>query len=334
MDFRLLRYFIATIEEGSVQGAARRMNVAQPALSRRIRDLERTLGSRLVERGPRGIVPTRAGRAFYEEAVALVRHLDRAMHEVRRIGLEQGRAMRLGLVQTARKYAFLGEAVAAFVAEETHPEIAYLRATSAELLEALRGGALDATVLYERRIRSARLEERLIHRESYVLAVHPGHPLAGEGPVAIADIAGQPLVWLGRQSENREQDVLLQQCRLHGLEPAVAQLAESHEEQVDLATVSRGACLTPASTVLSTRPGQLLFRPFRDFGMTIDLTLGWTREPENPAVAAMLRHLHAAIDRHQAGLADGSAAWASLIGHRIASPGEPAPDQATTPASR
>ena len=333
MDFRLLRYFIATVEEGSVQGAARRMNIAQPALSRRIRDLELTLGSRLFTRGARGVTVTRAGRAFYDEAVALVRHLDRAIHDVRRIDLEQGRELRLGLVQTARKYAFVRDAIAGFIEQEERPEIAYQRATSSELLEALRDGELDVTLLYERRIRSPRLEERLIHKERYLLAVHPDHALAGEGALVLDQLAGQPLVWLARQSEIGDQDLLLQQCRLHGLEPSVAQLAASHEEQIDLATVSGGACLTPASTVLSLPVGQLLFRPVRDFSMEIDLTLGWTRDPGNPSVTAMLRRLHAAIDGHQAALADGSASWAWLAGERIVSSGEPAPPQATIPVA-
>ena len=76
MDFRLLRYFIATVEEGSLQGASRRMNIAQPALSRRIRDLALNLDCALLVRGPRGVVVTPAGQAFYEDAVALVKGLD------------------------------------------------------------------------------------------------------------------------------------------------------------------------------------------------------------------------------------------------------------------
>lgn len=333
MDFRLLRYFIATVEEGSVQGAARRMNIAQPALSRRIRDLELTLGSRLLTRGARGVTVTRAGRAFYEEAVALVRHLDQAIHDVRRIDLEQGRELRFGLVQSARKYPFMRAAIADFVGGQNRPEIAYRRTTSAELLEGLRGGTLDVTLLYERRIRSPQLAERLIHRERYILAAHPDHALAGEGPVSLAQIAGQPLVWLARQSEIGDQDLLSQQCRLHGLEPSVAQLAATHEEQIDLATISGGACLTPAWTLLSTPPGQLLFRPIPDFVMEIDLSLGWVRDMGNPSVAAMLASLHGAIDQHQAALADGSAPWAWLAGERIVSPGDPAPAQAMTPAA-
>ena len=136
MDFRLLRYFIATVEEGSLQGASRRMNIAQPALSRRIRDLELTLNCSLLVRGPRGVSVTRAGRAFYEDAVALVKGLDLAIHNTRRLGLEHGSKVRIGLVQSARKYAFVHGAIAAFSAIRSPSELAYQRASSSELVEA------------------------------------------------------------------------------------------------------------------------------------------------------------------------------------------------------
>ena len=318
MDFRLLRYFIATVEEGSLQGASRRMNIAQPALSRRIRDLELTLDCTLLVRGPRGVSVTRAGQAFYDDAVALVKGIDRAFHNTRRIGLEQGREVRLGLVQTARKYPFLHEAIAGFSANGGHAEPAYMRGPSAELVEALREDRLDITLAYERRIRSSRLAERLIHKERYVLGAHPAHPLAQGAPLHLAELAGQSLIWLARQAEPGDQDMLLQQCRRHGLEPVIGQLCTSHEEQLDLASVSGGLCLTPASTALSLHPGQLVYRPITDFAMELDFTLCWARDVHNPAVGAMLEQLHAAIDRHQQAITTGTAGWSHLLGHPVA----------------
>jgi len=322
MDFRLLRYFIATVEEGSLQGASRRMNIAQPALSRRIRDLELNLDCALLVRGPRGVVVTPAGQAFYEEAVTLVKGLERAIHNTRRLGLEQGRQVHIGLVQTARKYAFVHEAIAAFSALRSPSELAYQRASSAELVEALREESLDITFAYERRIRSPRLAERLIHRERYVLAAHPAHPLALARPITLGELAGQSLIWLARQSEQGDHDILMQQCRLHGLDPVIGQLSRSHEEQLDLAAVSGGICLTPASTILTTHPGQIVFRPIADFAMELDFTLGWVREFSSPPVTIMLEALHAAIDRHQQEIARGTAEWSQLLGHTLVRTGE------------
>jgi LysR family transcriptional regulator, hca operon transcriptional activator len=69
MEFRHLRYFIAVAEEGSLTNAAeRRLHTAQPSLSRQIRDLELEVGVKLLERRPRGITLTPAGRVFLDHA--------------------------------------------------------------------------------------------------------------------------------------------------------------------------------------------------------------------------------------------------------------------------
>ena len=96
MELKHLRYFRTAVDEGSLQAAAARLNVAQPALSRRVRDLEALLGCDLLVRGARGVVPTRAGLALYRDTVRLFGDLDEAVQRARRLGLEQGRGVRMG----------------------------------------------------------------------------------------------------------------------------------------------------------------------------------------------------------------------------------------------
>ncbi|CAN7543170.1 LysR family transcriptional regulator [Phenylobacterium sp. LjRoot219] len=314
MDIRHLRYFTAAVEEGSLQGAAQRMHVAQPALSRRIRDLEADLGCELLTRGVRGVTATPAGAAFYRDALALLAGLDEAAQRARRIGREHEEGVRLGLVHTSRKYAFLQEATAAWRAGEPTGGLAFVRGLSPELAHALVEGRLDMTLLFERRIGAEAFDERLIHRERYVLAAHPSHRLAQPGAADLAVLSGEPLVWLSRSDNGDSHDALLQQCRLHGLEPAIAQLTHSHEEQIELTTVSGGACLTPASTLLSTPAGALVFRPLPKFEMELSLSLAWRRDLGGSLAGRLLAELHQAIDRHQDAIRGGRSPWARLDG--------------------
>lgn len=316
MDFRLLRYFIATIEEGSLQGASRRVNIAQPALSRRIRDLELSLGCSLLVRGPRGVTATRAGLALYQDAVELVKGIDRAFHNTRRIGLEQGRGARMGLAPTiARKYRHIGDALEAFLRSEQHNGIAFVRAFSSELAESLREGTIDLALLYEQRPDSAQVADRLVHREAYVLAAHPGHRLAVAGAAELAELAGKPLIWLARHDVADSVNPLALQLRRHGLEPVIAQVADSPDEQIDITIASAGICLTPASTILATPPGKLVFRALPRLEATMDLTLAWRREGAGGLALELVAELNVAIDRHQASLAGGNEPWATLDGH-------------------
>lgn len=311
MDVRHLRTLVVAIEEGSLHGAAQRLRIAQPALSRRIRDLEAELGCALLVRGPRGITPTRAGATLYRDAVQLLGALDDAQRRARRAGLAQEGAARLGLMPGARKYDLARIAVAGLAETGDAPRI--VRAASAELAVALREGRLDLALLHERHAGSADLEERLIHRERYVLALHPAHRLAaGEGPLELLDLAGERLVWLSRRDTDGDQDRLLQSCRLHGLEPLVAHAARSHEEQLDLVVVSGGACLTPASTTLAVPPGQLRFRPIPRFRMELPFSLVWHRTTLASPAAPLLARFEHAIDAHKAALAAGEGDWGRL----------------------
>src|SRR5205807_1633838 len=83
MELRHLRYFVAVAEERSFVNAARRVRVAQPALSKQIHDLERELGVALFHRLPRGVRLTRAGGTFLVHARRTLDAAERAVASTR-----------------------------------------------------------------------------------------------------------------------------------------------------------------------------------------------------------------------------------------------------------
>lgn len=76
MDLRSLRYFVATVEAGTVSGAAQRCHIAQPSISNAILQLESEFNKTLFVRQAKGVVPTEAGLKFYQQAKALLTHAD------------------------------------------------------------------------------------------------------------------------------------------------------------------------------------------------------------------------------------------------------------------
>ena len=73
MDLRQLRYYVTIVEEKSISAAAKKLYVSQPPLSMQLQQLEQELGCVLLERGPRRVRMTEAGRLLYERATALLR---------------------------------------------------------------------------------------------------------------------------------------------------------------------------------------------------------------------------------------------------------------------
>ncbi|MFC3172852.1 LysR substrate-binding domain-containing protein [Novosphingobium bradum] len=318
MELRHLRYFVAACEEGSLQRAAQRMNVAQPALMRRIRDLEEELGCRLLERSSRGVIPTTAGERFYRDLQRHLAGIGRAVAQARSRGAEQGEQVGVGLLYNSRRYTFLNRAIAEFRAERREVKIAFVRSQSRELIARLHDRTLDLAFHYGNVPLRPEVRDRLIHTEHLILALHPDHPAAGSSePLSLAELARIPLVWLALREGGEYHDALLHGLRASGVEPAIALRAESYEELIDLTLASGGACITAASTVLAVPEGVLTFRAIRAMPMRLNLHLAWTAAPEGSPPAALLRHLDAQIARHQAEIRGGTQGWFRLAGQPI-----------------
>ena len=88
MELRHLRYFVGVAEEQHFRRAAERLQVAQPALSRQIQDLEREMGFLLFDRLPRGVRLSAAGTVFLSDARRILQDIDEAKRRAERIALD------------------------------------------------------------------------------------------------------------------------------------------------------------------------------------------------------------------------------------------------------
>ncbi len=142
LTLKQLTYFIALVEEAGFGRAADRMHVTQPALSMQIKELETTLGLTLVERLPRGIRLTRAGREVLERARRIVAETRELEATARRQGLS-GR-LNLGMIPTVAPY-LLPRVLMSL--REIAGDLRVREAQTDTLLVALDAGQLDAVVI-------------------------------------------------------------------------------------------------------------------------------------------------------------------------------------------
>lgn len=142
MKLHHLRDFIAIAEAGSVRGAARALGLAQPALTRSLRELEKELGASLVERQPRGVVLTAAGNAFLARARAAVGELQRGKEEIAQLGRDFQGSVTAGL-SSASFLALVPQAFAAFRREMPLIRVHLIEGLFPVLEPQLRDGRLD-----------------------------------------------------------------------------------------------------------------------------------------------------------------------------------------------
>jgi DNA-binding transcriptional LysR family regulator len=142
MKLHHLRDFIAIGEAGSVRGAARSLGLAQPALTRSLRELEKEVGAGLVERHPRGVVLTASGSAFLARARAAVEELRRGKEEVAQLGRDFQGEVTAGL-SSATFLALVPRAFAAFRREMPLIRVHLIEGLFPLLEPQLRDGRLD-----------------------------------------------------------------------------------------------------------------------------------------------------------------------------------------------
>jgi DNA-binding transcriptional LysR family regulator len=101
MKLTNLRALVAAIEEGSLRAAARRIGVSQPALTKMIRELERSLETTLLLRSTTGVLATAQGMVLYERAIAADRELTQAVEQIRQLGGHMAGSLTIGAVPLA-----------------------------------------------------------------------------------------------------------------------------------------------------------------------------------------------------------------------------------------
>ena len=175
MELRHLRYFVAVVREASVTRAAKRLNMAQPPLSRQIAQLEDELGVPLFERDSRPLRTTEAGRFFYEHALSVLDRTEAMLMMTRRVGQITKSGLGIGFVGSTL-YGPLPDMVRRFHATYPDVHVDMLELSSVEQVQALKEGRIE--VGFGRlHVEDPAVERTVLMEEPLVAALPIGHPL-------------------------------------------------------------------------------------------------------------------------------------------------------------
>ena len=140
MELRHLRYFVGVGEEQHYGRAAKRLRIAQPALSRQIQDLERELGFALFDRLPRGVKLSAAGKLFLDDARRILEHVDEAKLRAERVASGKAGTLRMGFVESISWHGVVPDSFRRFRLMQPDAELELHPMLSAQQAEAVRSG--------------------------------------------------------------------------------------------------------------------------------------------------------------------------------------------------
>ncbi|MBV7242933.1 MULTISPECIES: LysR family transcriptional regulator [unclassified Streptomyces] len=280
MELRVLRYFLAVVDTGSMTAAAARVRVAQPSVSRQLRALERELGAELLRRTTSGVQLTAAGRRFVPVARDLTLRAARGTELLRTVSGQSSQPFRVACPAST-----ITHVVAPFVAELGGPFSDARGCEPDQVWDRLRAGEVDIGISTSPPPGSM-TARRLGEGRRLTVQMPPAHPLAGAaGPEAdsgtgleLEALLNHPVIVSSRTSAvRRALDTALYEQGIP-LSPAF----EAHSEAMAqaLAAAGRGVCV-----VVDHPQFDLYDRPLAAEGrpLTISLYAGW--DPDHYARA-------------------------------------------------
>src|SRR6266403_1784043 len=288
MELRHLRYFVAIGEEQHYGRAARRLRVAQPALSRQIQDLEEEVGFKPFERLPRGVKLSVAGKLFLEDARRILQEISEAAVRAGRVASGRSGTLRIGFTENSSWRGVVPDSFRRFREQQPDAELQLQPEASLVQLEAIRSGRLDAGFVNFMPKADPELDQLPVAINHVELAAPKRHPLTKLKRLRLRDLTDVPFVWFPRRDSPAFYDHLMHECYRGGLKsPRIVQ--EGLNEATILSLVSTG--LGVGWVLGSARwrcPETVAILPVVDLNVPLRLTLAWRRDNTSPLLARFI----------------------------------------------
>jgi len=239
MDAQLLQRFIYVVEAGSLNKAAKQLNISQPSLSRSIQQLEEIYKVSLLSRTSRGVVPTSYGQAVFRRAKLIqseLRHLQDeidSLHDLTIGEINIGVPVGIGFNSTV-----LPAATLPLVAGRSKLRINYVVGTREKILPLLRQGDLDfAVTTIANDPFSDELVQEALYAERGAIIARRNHPFAKQGHASLVELGRYPWAVLSDSPH---------------LEQAVRQLASSRNMSLERGIIRSQSSLIIKSALLDS----------------------------------------------------------------------------------
>ena len=302
MELRHLRYFLAVADALNFTKAAQRLRIAQPALSRRVQDLEDEIGVDLLKRSPRGVTLTAEGKLFLEKTRELLKLADESVEQVRALARGQSGSLHIGYAPSPT-VEILPPALAAFQKAFPHVNVLLHDASRREIVDGLQDGTLELAVMPEiTNLQPDGIEFEPLRTYPYCVAVAPAHPLARLKAVPLEKIAAEPIIGFSRNDYPDYHPFVERLFRPLEVKPRIVMECDSASSLITAVETGRGIAL--AMSVFKLASGKrLAIRPIAGTKEVIPVGIARARRgdvtPAGEKFCEMLRKFRREPNSHR-----------------------------------
>ena len=285
---RHIRYFMAVAEELHFRRAAERLGIAQPALSRAVRDLEDQLEVRLFDRTNRSVQITPAGTTFLEGCRGVINAVENTVENTRRVHDGQIGRLRIGYTDMAIA-GLLPRRLKDFQAQQPGLVLQPHHDVTTAQLHKLDAGELDVGFVTGP-ISRLGYDQCLIQSERFVCVLYEHHPLANRKSIRLEELAHEDFVHGTSKDWEHFHAYLIPLCRRSGFVPRVVQEAFNSAGILGLVACGMGVTILTDSVRGSVGAG-LIVVPLQDVSEQLQTVAIWKSETPDRATGLFIEFL-------------------------------------------
>src|ERR1700730_6862174 len=287
MELRHLRYFVSVAEALSFTKAAEKLHIAQPSLTRQIKDLEQELGVRLLNRTKQQVTLTDEGRSFLADSKRLLALAAETVESVRRLHSGEIRALNVGYVSNLF-YDLLPTTLASFHQSFPTVSVNLFDLSCGEQFRALEDGKLDlGFVGLHEPIARRGLEFRTIASYKPAVALPKNNPLTDKTTVDLKALAPMFFIGMSEASYPGYGDWLTRACERAGFTPKVLQDVDLERTMIHAVAAGLGVALVPEQ-LRKLEHENVVFRPLSPTVGT-EGCVAWRNENPSAALQAYVQ---------------------------------------------
>ena len=285
-----IKALLTVIDEGSVNRAAVRLRITQPALSRQMQALENELGGKLLERETSGVKPTGLGHALVKSMRPLVENYEAALADLRRQARGERSELRVGYLGSAAQ-SILTPALAKLRKAQPQVKLKLQDLSPREQIDALRAGELDLALIGQEGLLAAReFHSARLCSLHVCVAVADDDALSNRKSVALKELKGRDFIGVDEEQVPGRNRWVASLCKAAGFKPRFAVIVDGISNVLSQVVSESAVTLLPGYFEKLQHPG-ITFVPVSDDSARWDCIVLWQKGRASAATRALVAAL-------------------------------------------